>query len=58
MEFVILLAICVLVIGVGAWVGRRRRPDVDDQSLAARANGDAEGLCWATYGTTWMPRRT
>jgi hypothetical protein len=44
MEFLILLGICVLVIGVVAWSGRRRGSDVDDHALARKANAEAEGL--------------
>jgi hypothetical protein len=42
MEFMILLEICVLIIAGVAWVGRRR-PSVDDYTLAERADRAARG---------------
>jgi len=41
MEFLILLGICVLIILGVAWFGRRRG-EVDDPTLAARASSDVE----------------
>ena len=41
MEFLILLGMCVLIIVGVAWLGRRRG-DVDDPTLAARASSDVE----------------
>jgi LPXTG-motif cell wall-anchored protein len=41
MEFLILLGICVLIVVGVAWFGRRRR-DVSDPTLAARASSDVE----------------
>jgi hypothetical protein len=46
MEFLILLAMCTVVIGGVAWFGRQRRPDVEDAGLAAKANADAERQRW------------
>jgi hypothetical protein len=55
MEFLILLAVCVLIVGVVAWFGRRRSPNhrsvryadmssaMRQQRLAALENG-AKGL--------------
>jgi hypothetical protein len=40
MEFLILLELCVLIIAGVAWVDRRR-PEVEDPSLAARAYREA-----------------
>jgi len=50
MEFLILLAICVVVCAGVPWLVRRRGSFVDDQGLARKANAEAEGLRSGGWG--------